>query len=212
MCVLSNNGHNAVRARIDHKAGYAMTWRWLLLPLCVAICGLGFGLRVWCLGRYTSIPGQVDRLVFWALPCGLTAWAAGAEWWHAVLIVPAIWACSTLALGRDDGSFWRNFAMLSLHGVLGVSFATVLLVWLGHGLEWNVLEQRIGVVTRHAPILNLSGGSLYPAWPVLLAAGACLGACYCIGRHLHSGLHTARDGEAIWGAMVGLGLFVAVAV
>src|SRR5438132_220257 len=80
-----------------------------------------------------------------------------------------------------------------------------------YAMTWSLLEQQIGLATRRAPVLNLSGGSLYPAWPVLLAAGACLGACYWIGRHLHSGLRPARDGEAIWGAIVGLGLFVAVA-
>jgi len=188
-----------------------MTWRWLLLPFCVGICGLSFGLRTRPLGRYAFAFRQADRLVFWAVPCGLTAWVAGAEWWHAVLIVPAIWACSTVGLGRPEGSFWRDFAVLSVHGVMGVSLAAVLLAWLGHGLTWIVLEQQIGLATRRAPVLDLSGGSLYPAWPVLLGAGACLGACYCIGRHLHSGLRAARDGEAIWGAMVGLGLFVAVA-
>src|SRR4051794_16329291 len=114
-----------------------MTWRWLFLPFCIAVCGLGFGLRAWCLDRYASIPVQINKLVFWAVPCGLTAWAAGAEWWHAVLIVPAIWACSTVELGRGEGWFWRDFAVLTLHGVLGVSLAAVVLAWLGHGLGWD---------------------------------------------------------------------------
>jgi len=188
-----------------------MSWRWLLLPFCVGICGVGFGLRASYLGRYISVFGQVDRLAFWAVPCGFTAWVAGAEWWHAALIIPAIWACSAVGLGRGEASFWRDFSVLTVHGVMGVSLAAVLLACLGHGLTWSVLDEQIGLATRRAPVLNLSGGSLYPAWPVLLGAGACLGASYCIGRHLHSGLRAARDGEAIWGAMVGLGLFVAVA-
>jgi hypothetical protein len=170
---------------------------WLLLLPCVLLGALTFRVR----GGLTSgwrfqLPGQVAR-VTWAIACAVTVLAAGSAWWQAAALVPAAWAVTTLPLlgaidmGRNDGSFARDFALGTVHGLsLGAPAAAVLFATAP--LWW----------------LPLAGGALWSAcyalcwlrrdWPELRAIG--------LGRYGNP----PEAAEVLFGAQFGAILFAAV--
>lgn len=167
-------------------------WWWAIV--CIPLCGLGYRIRGGLWHERFPRPGQVSRLV-WGGIAGTTGFAAGAIWWAALLLIPAFWLGATLPLfhamdlGANEGTFWGDFGLLTLRGILGVAAATAVL---------------FGADTLH--------------WWALVIAGSLMGACYAAGRAMRVGVPGfgqgglfSETGEFLTGAAIGLGLFVALA-
>lgn len=81
---------------------------------------------------------NIGRLV-WALPLSLLAVMAIGDW-RLLWLVPALFLGSTFGwysamdLARGEGSYWRDFAVLILRGLVWTAPAGVVLWWLG--LPW----------------------------------------------------------------------------
>lgn len=166
----------------------------LVWTTCVAACSIGFRIRGGVLAQ-TNINlggGQMSRLVF-AAAAGLTAWAGGAVWWLALATVPAWWVASTfplfggIDLGTRDDTVEHDVAALVARGAL-----------------WTILPAMV----------LLAGG--FTAAPVLFAVGILMPFAYWLGKQ--SGIKAwgvgkldwQQTGEAFYGAMLGLGVLLAV--
>lgn len=170
----------------------------IALAACVLACGVGYRIRGGALaGTRFQLPGQVSRLTF-ALAASATALAAGVPWWLALLLVPAWFVGTTLPLfgaidlGRNEGTFWGDFCLLALRGLLGVLLPAIALGAAGYG------------------------------WLALLGAGPMMAPAYVAARAIrwaprlpNNALGTAVDfpprGELITGALFGLGTVLAIA-
>lgn len=148
-------------------------------------------------GWRVQLPGQVARST-WALTSGLTLLAAGAIWWVALASAVGLFAAaclplwSTIDMGRNEGSFARDFAVGAVHGLcLGAAPTAALFMF-------------------------------SPLWFVPLIGGASWAACYALAwlRTDWSVLTRLRLGkygnppeaaELLFGAQFGAALFLAVA-
>lgn len=164
----------------------------LLWLACIALCSVSFRIRGGLLaGSAYETRGQVSRLIF-AGAAGLTAWT-GTAWPVALVTVPAWWISSTfplfggIDLGTRDGTFWGDVGGLLARGALWVVLPAAVLWW---------------------------GGE--PGWWALLVAGPTMPVCYWLGRQSGSKLWGAgaldwcQTGEAIYGAVLGAGILLAV--
>ena len=108
-----------------------------------------------------------------------------AQW--ATATIPLF---STISLGRGDGTWLRDFSMLSLRGVLGA----------------------VGVAAVLFGVDHFTGAN-YLWWPVLVL-GAFEGVAYTIGwtqpiPTTDNGFNAPTEiGEILYGALLGLGLVI----
>jgi hypothetical protein len=149
------------------------------------ILGAGFRLRGAALfERITGRGATTARIVCFATPAGLLAWATGFPWPYALAMGVAAWlGClppwwGSLDLGRHAGGYARDFALHTLRGV----------VW----------------VAPMAAVAFLAGAAW---WPLILAGLMC-GAVYEAGYRV-SERHGTEIGEAAFGALIGAGLALA---
>lgn len=171
---------------------------------CIALCSLTFRIRGGLLEAW-QVPGQLARLAF-AFAAGLTAWAAGCGWWLALATVPAWWIGSTfplfdaIDLGSREGTFWGDVGGLTARGALWVLLPALVLWWPHVTVD---------------PILIVWGQGA-GRWWVLLIVGPLMPVAYWAGRQ--SGcrlpgigqLDWQQTGEAIYGAILGVGIVLAV--
>lgn len=154
--------------------------------------GAGFWLRgAAVLQRITGRGATTARIVAWAAPLALLCWAVTLlPWWWCVAIGVALWlGClpgwwGSLDMGRNGGSWARDFALHTLRGV----------VW----------------VAPVAAVLAAAGAAWW--WPLL--AGMTCGVAYEIGWRLRPLGDARRPaateiGELIFGAAVGAALIAA---
>ena len=178
----------------------------LLWLACIALCSLTFRIRGGLTeGARYQLPGQVARLTF-AAAAGLAAWT-GVPWWLALATVPAWWIASTIPLfeamdlGGHEGTFWGDFGMLAVRGLLWTTLAALVLWW-PH-------------VTLDPAVQVWEQGANHP-W-VLLLIGPTMPLCYWLGRQSGCRLpglgrgNFCETGEAIYGAALGIGVLAAVA-
>lgn len=119
------------------------------------------------------------------------------NWRVALLYIPGIWAGTTVGLfdsigqGRGSDPYWRSFLGLTLHGIAGVALPALAAWWFGHTWWWLIPSA-------------LSISPLYTVgWAITGKDGTL--------PSLPNGLRGATEiGEALWGAAVGLGCFLAV--
>jgi hypothetical protein len=82
--------------------------------------------------------GDLPARLFFGLTVGVAALLAGAVWWVALALIPAIWVGTTvgnfggIGMGRSGNPYWRDFGGLTLHGLLGVAAPALLVWWVGH--------------------------------------------------------------------------------
>jgi len=175
----------------------------LAILCCIALCSVAFRVRGGLLEAW-RIPGQLARITF-AVAAGLTAWL-GVPWWLALATVPAWWVGSTfplfggIDLGTRDGTFWGDVRGLALRGLLW-TLLPALVLWWPH-------------VTIDPTLIVWGQGA--PQWWVLLLVGPLMPLAYWLGRQSGSKLWGAgaidwcQTGEAIYGAMLGVGVILTV--
>ncbi|WP_342627531.1 hypothetical protein AAC691_15365 [Nguyenibacter vanlangensis] len=170
----------------------------LLGLLSAALVGLGNRVRggLWgaSIAQRVHWGSTTARIVAWGGSCALAAAIslaiAHGTIWHALLLVPLMWAGATVPmfggidLGRQNGTYTRDFCALLLHGVLCVLPACV---------TFAMLHYRV------APLL--AAGILMPTCYV--TAYGIRWSCPALGV-----LPADRPplGELLFGAAVGLAL------
>lgn len=173
-----------------------------LLPLAALLGAFGRRIAGGILNQWTGHPDSAPlmgdipaRLIFGSC---IAAGAAmgGAIWWHALALIPAVWAGTTvgnfgsISQGRGGGSPWSQALGELAHGLAGVALPALGAWWLG-----------------------------YPHWWVLPIGGALIAPSYWLGWTV-SGLYGRPDfpvglrggseiGEALWGACFGCAALLA---
>lgn len=142
----------------------------------------GFRVRGWSgFQRITGRGAWLARIVAWALPCGLLAWALHGGWYAGAAVAIGAWLGSLLGwwgsldLGRREGTWLRDFGLHTARGLLWTA-PIALAAW-------------------------ASGGSLW--W--LLGAGLLCGAAYEAGWRL-SPTKATEIGEVAFGFIIGAAL------
>jgi hypothetical protein len=177
-------------------------WRWALLPVCMLLGAITFRIRGGLFeGKWYGRRGQLMRLT-WAAACSLTVLAAGGAWDMALAVLPLAWLATTLPLwdtidmGRNQGTFNRDLAVGTIHGLLMAGCVTGALC----AAAW--WERRPD-----------------PLWWLVLLGGAAWGLCYALAYVLTLPTHRLRlghgaqepeTGELFFGLVFSAALFVAV--
>jgi hypothetical protein len=157
------------------------------------VCGIGFRIRggLWntVIVQYIPWGSTTARLVAWATPTAVlgTLWY-GLTWYYMPILILAVWlGCllpwfGSLDMGRNQHSWGRDFAVISLRGV-----------------AW----------TLPASVVFLFVGALLPACGLLLC-GAAMGIWYEAGWRTPSMIPQFQQGselgELYFGLMFGLTL------
>jgi hypothetical protein len=129
-----------------------------------AVGGFGFWLRGSALfEKWTGRGATTARITCWALPLGLFGWALGLPPIEASALAVAAWiGClapwwDSLDLGRQEGTWLRDFAWHTLRGALWVA-PIWLVVLLSFGSWWP-----LAVVALLCGIVYELGYRLWPA-------------------------------------------------
>ena len=108
----------------------------LLAPVILAV---GFRLRGAAeFQRWTGRGATSARLACWAAPVGLIGWGLHGEWYAGAALAAAAWLGSvagwwgSLDLGRNEGTWLRDFALHTARGLLWVA-PLALAAWLTAG-------------------------------------------------------------------------------
>lgn len=106
----------------------------MLALLSAIACAAAFRLRGDAIWNEWTGSGTTGGRALWAGVVALCLFAAGAGWW-AVAAAPILFACAvpgwpgSIDLGRNEGSWLRDFGMMLLRGSLFTMPAGALLVW-----------------------------------------------------------------------------------
>ena len=111
----------------------------LLIALSMILAGLGRRIAGGSLNQWFSksgerVTGDTPVRLFFGATIAASAFMAGAVWWHALFLIPAVWVGTmisnfeSLAMGHGQRSYVHDFIGLSAHGVLG-AIAPTLLLW-----------------------------------------------------------------------------------
>jgi hypothetical protein len=166
------------------------------------LCGFGRRIAGGCFQDLTGLDiGDLPVRLFFGLTVALAALMAGVTFWWAVALIPITWVGTTTgnfdgtSMGRDTRPYWRDFAGMTLHGVLSIILPTVWAWYFGFAL-----------------------------WPIILS-GFLIGPCYEAGYRLFpfvpghaysrptwiKGFAAATEwGEIFWGGFIGLGTVLAI--
>jgi hypothetical protein len=138
---------------------------WLFVPLCGVLGAAAFRVRGGLTeGWRHQLPGQVARLA-WGLACAIVVLlAAGlSAWWVALAVGLLTWVSTmaglhdTIDMGHNDGTFSRDLAVGTAHGlVLGAAAAIPLAL------------ARFGGYVPHF------GALVFPLWWLALIGGAAI--------------------------------------
>lgn len=117
------------------------------------------------------VRGQLARLA-WGVSCAVTVLVAAGPraWWIALAVGLLTWVSTmaglhdTIDMGRNDGTFGRDFAVGTLHGLVLGAAAAVPLAFARYG-------------TSYVPELGAWG---FPLWWLPLVGGAAWSACYAL--------------------------------
>lgn len=162
----------------------------MIEALVVAMLAAGFRIRGWAgFERLTGRGTTTARIVAWAIPCAIAWLLLGGAPVEALAIAAAAWiGClpgwwGSLDLGRQEGTWLRDFALHSARGALWTMPMAVVVWWIG--AEW---------------------------WWLLIAGAAC-GLIYEAGYWIAARTRWSGTewGEAMFGAMIGAALIGAAA-
>lgn len=175
---------------------------YLVVPFVLVLGAFGRRAAGGVLNQWTGRPdsrpltGDTPTRILYGVTIGLAALLGGALWWHALLTVPAVWVGTTtgnagsMAMGRAQTPFWRDFLGMSGHAALSAILPTALAFGVGANGWWTLLT------LAAAPLYDigwaLAGKTGNPRFPLGLRGGS-------------------EIGEALWGAAVALGAYLAFA-
>ena len=143
-----------------------------MILLGAIIGAAGFWLRgAAVFQRITGRGATTARIVAWAAPLALLCWAVTPlPWWWCVGVAIALWlGClpgwwGSLDLGRNGGSWVRDFALHTLRGVVWVAPAAAVLAAAGAAWWWPLLAGlACGVAYEIGWRLRPVGGARRPA-------------------------------------------------
>lgn len=170
-----------------------------LLPLAVALPAIGRriaggGLNEVFRPAGPRVMGDTPARLIFGLTCAAAAWLVGVALIPALCLIVAIWLGSTvgnfgaIALGRGGTSWLDDAPLLALHGLAGVALAAIDVGLAGLAWWWVIV----------------SGVMIVPAYEIgWRLAGA-------HDADALRGLDSGPDvGELLWGATIGLGLWLA---
>jgi hypothetical protein len=169
----------------------------LAVVLSLVLMSMGNRLRGGLWGSTFPWGDTVSRLLWWGGSTAVASLLLGAPWYAALALIVAQWATATIPLfssidlGHDEGTFWGDFGLLTLRGVLGATGVAVVLFGVNHFTATHFLW-----------------------WPVLLI-GALESVAYTIGwtvakpAAVDTGFNEPTEiGELIYGALIAAGLAV----
>ena len=141
-------------------------------------------------GLFPTGSTTIARAIYSAALTGAALVSTGPDWWLAFLF-PAFWLGAILPwfdaidLGRNDGSFWPDFAILAARGP-----------------AWT------------APAAGVLYGLDHDHWWIVLIAGLACPVAYALGwtiRSTRRGAHTGPElAEWIFGAVIGVATWASI--
>lgn len=172
-----------------------------LLPLAMLLGALGRRIAGGAANQWTNHPdsrplmGDLPARLIFGATIAAGALVGGAVWWHAMLLIPAVWIGTTvsnfesISQGRGGGSPWSQALGETAHGLAGVALPMLGAAWFGY------------------------------AWAAFLIAGLLIAPAYWLGwtvcglkprMSFPVGFRVGSEwGEALWGACFGGGAFLA---
>lgn len=106
----------------------------MLSLFCATACAAAFRLRGDAIWNEWTGTGTTGGRFLWAGVVSLCLFAAGAGWW-SLAALPVVFACAvpgwpaSIDLGRNEGTWQKDFALMTVRGALFTVPAGALLVW-----------------------------------------------------------------------------------